>query len=109
MSDLAKHPPRLEEVPEIAVERRRGISMVWLIPLIALLIGAWLAYKTISEKGPTITRQPCRGVISRRALCCRNERESSRRSLIECEKGWPRSTCWPPPGSSVTTPGDVPL
>ncbi len=29
--------------------------MVWLIPIIALLIGAWLAYKTVSEMGPTIT------------------------------------------------------
>jgi len=28
---------------------------VWIVPLVALLIGAWLVYKTFSEKGPTIT------------------------------------------------------
>ena len=55
MSDLAQNPPQLEEVSEVAVETRQGISIVWLIPLIALLIGTWLAYKTISEKGPTVS------------------------------------------------------
>ena len=39
----------------LTVEKSRGLSIVWLIPLVALLIGAWLAYKTISEAGPTIT------------------------------------------------------
>ena len=39
----------------LTVEKSRGFSIVWLIPLVALLIGAWLAYKTISEAGPTIT------------------------------------------------------
>lgn len=29
--------------------------MVWLIPLVTLLIGGWLVFKTISEKGPLIT------------------------------------------------------
>jgi paraquat-inducible protein B len=28
---------------------------VWIVPIVALLIGAWLVYKAISEKGPTIT------------------------------------------------------
>src|SRR5262245_26680786 len=37
------------------VRRRRGISLVWLIPLVALAIGGWLAYKAYSERGPTIT------------------------------------------------------
>jgi len=31
------------------------VSLVWLIPLVALLVGGWLAYKTVSEKGPSIT------------------------------------------------------
>ncbi len=42
-------------VPEAAVAPRRGISIVWIIPLVAALIGGWLAYKTLSERGPTIT------------------------------------------------------
>ena len=46
---------QLDELPEIAVESRKGISMVWLIPLVAALIGIWLAYQTLSEMGPTVT------------------------------------------------------
>ncbi len=45
----------LEELPEVAVAARGGFSLVWIIPLVAALIGGWLAYKTISEMGPTIT------------------------------------------------------
>jgi len=43
------------ELPEAVVKPRRGISLVWIIPIVAALIGAWVAYKTISETGPTIT------------------------------------------------------
>ena len=37
------------------IEKSRGLSLVWLIPLLALLIGIWLAYKTLSAEGPIIT------------------------------------------------------
>ena len=43
------------ELPEIAVKKKGGFSIVWIIPIVAALVGGWLAYKTISEKGPTIT------------------------------------------------------
>ncbi|MFM8331178.1 MAG: intermembrane transport protein PqiB [Candidatus Methylumidiphilus sp.] len=46
------HPP---DMAELQVEQPGGFSLVWLIPLVALLIGAWLAYKTFSEQGPTVT------------------------------------------------------
>jgi paraquat-inducible protein B len=39
--------------PEI--KQRRSFSIVWIVPVVALLIGAWLVYKAVSEKGPTIT------------------------------------------------------
>ncbi|MFZ7125613.1 MAG: intermembrane transport protein PqiB [Desulfobacterales bacterium] len=42
-------------LPEVSVNRRRSISVVWLIPLVAALVGAWLSYRAIQEKGPTIT------------------------------------------------------
>lgn len=47
----------LEDVPTaVAVsKRRRPPQLVWLVPIVALLIGGWLAVKTILEKGPTIT------------------------------------------------------
>lgn len=44
----------LEAMPQAMAVRRSGISIVWLIPLVAVVVGAWLAYKTYSEQGPTI-------------------------------------------------------
>lgn len=38
-----------------AVKRRGGISLVWLVPIVAALIGAFLAYRAYTEQGPTIT------------------------------------------------------
>lgn len=44
------------EIPEAVVtDRKRQISIVWIVPLVAVLIGAWLVYKTFSEKGPLVT------------------------------------------------------
>ena len=46
----------VQQVPEAVVHaRKRQFSIVWLVPIVALLIGGWLAYKALSEKGPTIT------------------------------------------------------
>lgn len=46
-------------VEERAVSARtrtgRSISLVWIVPVVALLIGGWLAFKAISEKGPVIS------------------------------------------------------
>ena len=52
--------PRNAELPDIpeavAVPKSPwSIPLVWLIPLVAALIGGWLAVKTILERGPTIT------------------------------------------------------
>jgi paraquat-inducible protein B len=44
-----------DAIPEAVVMTRSGVSIVWLIPLIAALIGGWLAWKAFSEQGPTIT------------------------------------------------------
>src|SRR5215211_6136348 len=41
--------------PAAMVKRRRGISIVWAIPIVAALIGAFLAYRAYTERGPTIT------------------------------------------------------
>lgn len=55
MSDEPTEQGLLDELPEVEVASRNGLSLIWVIPLIAALIGGWLAYKTISEMGPTIT------------------------------------------------------
>jgi paraquat-inducible protein B len=52
----ASNPPEppAGAVPEAIVEHRQGLPLVWLIPVVALIIGAYLAYTTLSAKGPTI-------------------------------------------------------
>jgi paraquat-inducible protein B len=56
MSDEKSPSNENNELPEAVVStRRRSISIVWVVPLVALLIGAWLVYKAVSEKGPTVT------------------------------------------------------
>ncbi|MGD8873864.1 MAG: MlaD family protein [Gammaproteobacteria bacterium] len=42
-------------MPEAVVRKRSGLSIVWVIPIVAAIIGAWVAYKSYSEIGPTIT------------------------------------------------------
>jgi paraquat-inducible protein B len=47
-------PPDFPEA--VATPRSRWrLQLVWLVPLVAVLIGGWLAAKSILEKGPTIT------------------------------------------------------
>ncbi len=55
MSDNGHVNVELEEIPDPLVKRAGSISLIWLVPLIAALIGLGLAVKTIMEKGPTIT------------------------------------------------------
>jgi len=56
MSDDRKERPELKGLPEPELrKKKRGISIVWLVPLLALAVGGWLVYKAITEKGPTIT------------------------------------------------------
>ena len=47
----------LNDLPEARAVRKRGLSFqfIWLIPIVAALIGGWLVVKGIMDKGPTIT------------------------------------------------------
>jgi len=42
-------------LPSARVVRRERPSLVWLLPIIALAVGGWLAVKTLAERGPEIT------------------------------------------------------
>ena len=53
MTDMSSVPEH--DLPTPSEKTKRGISMVWIVPLVAAAIAAWLAYVTISAKGPTIT------------------------------------------------------
>src|SRR5471032_3597821 len=47
-------PPDFPEA--VAAPRSRWrVQLVWLVPLVAVLIGGWLAVQSILEKGPTVT------------------------------------------------------
>ncbi len=42
-------------IAEAVIDTRRRPSIVWLIPLIAALVGGYVAWRTFSERGPQIT------------------------------------------------------
>jgi paraquat-inducible protein B len=43
------------ELEPVAVERGARVPLIWLAPIIALLVGGWLAWTTYLDTGPTIT------------------------------------------------------
>jgi paraquat-inducible protein B len=45
----------LNEKSSIKIVEQQGISIVWLVPLIALVFGTWLAVKAVNEQGEFIT------------------------------------------------------
>lgn len=51
----ASEPPAAPSPPAAAVGPRRGVSIVWLIPLVAALVGAFLAWRAYTSEGPTVT------------------------------------------------------
>ncbi|WP_293765293.1 MlaD family protein [uncultured Aquitalea sp.] len=55
--DDAPEEPAQQELPQaVLVERRRwSPSLVWLIPVVAALIGGYLAVHAVMSRGPTIT------------------------------------------------------
>ncbi len=55
MSNHQADTTELEAIPDVAIKARSGLSIIWLIPLVAFIIGGWIAYKTLTERGPAIT------------------------------------------------------
>ncbi|WP_395673388.1 intermembrane transport protein PqiB [Inquilinus sp.] len=47
------HPGPAPAAPRI--DRKRRFSPIWLVPIVAALVGVYLAWITLSDKGPTIT------------------------------------------------------
>ena len=49
--------PGVPDLPEaVAVPRRRfAPQLIWIVPIVAVLVGGWLAVKAILERGPVIT------------------------------------------------------
>jgi paraquat-inducible protein B len=55
MSDGNSEKKFAEQAPEAVVQTKRSFSIIWVVPIIALLIGGWLTFKAMTEKGPEIT------------------------------------------------------
>ena len=56
MSDKG-HDPEMTDIPEAVTEpkRRFNFQIVWLIPLVAVLVGGALAVRSYLNQGPVIT------------------------------------------------------
>ena len=55
MTDQLSTSDMKSNINEAVIRKKKSFSIVWFIPIVALLIGGWLVYKAISEKGPVIT------------------------------------------------------
>ncbi|HEX6010560.1 MAG TPA: MlaD family protein [Geminicoccaceae bacterium] len=55
MNEVSEASRSASRPPEAVVAKRRGISIVWIVPLVAAAIGAFLAYRAYTERGPTVT------------------------------------------------------
>ena len=51
------HEPDVSDLPEAvaAPKRRFTPQLIWIVPIVAVLVGGWLAAKAILERGPSIT------------------------------------------------------
>lgn len=57
MSDGLPPVPPAPRPPTVARLRRSRLSVIWLIPVVALAIAGWLGLRTVREQGPIVTLQ----------------------------------------------------
>lgn len=55
MAEALNEAPDAQPFAEPELHRRRGISPIWAVPIVAALVAAWLGYTAFAEKGPTIS------------------------------------------------------
>jgi len=56
MADTDGQAPRLpEREDDVTLTKKRGLSLVWIIPIVAAVVAGWLVYTTFGEKGPVAT------------------------------------------------------
>lgn len=52
MTNSNEHRP--SNLPQAQIEQPASFSIIWLIPLTAVLIGGWLVFQALSQKGPEV-------------------------------------------------------
>ena len=55
MTDFHTDSEKKGIAPAPEFKKKAGLSLVWMIPLVTAIVGGWLIFKTVSEKGPEIT------------------------------------------------------
>ncbi len=55
MNTFDKNNIKTDDIPLAAVKKKTEFSLVWVIPIVAIIIAGGLVYKAITEKGPVIT------------------------------------------------------
>jgi paraquat-inducible protein B len=43
------------ETPSVVLHRKRGLPIVWIIPIVAAAVGGWIWWSALQEVGPSIT------------------------------------------------------
>lgn len=61
---------KIKNIAEAIIKKRSKVSVIWLIPLIALIIGSWLFYKSVRDAGTdiSITFDTGKGIIAGKTL-----------------------------------------
>jgi paraquat-inducible protein B len=52
---MSSQMPIDDTLPEALTDDRRRVSLVWLIPLVAVLAAVWLGYRSYVQQGPLVT------------------------------------------------------
>ncbi len=47
--------PEVADLPQAVAKKRGSLQLIWIVPIVAAVIGAWLAVQAFIERGPTIT------------------------------------------------------
>ena len=48
-------PPDFNSLPEAVIRKRKRVSFIWIVPLVATLVGGWMMATTLYNRGPLIT------------------------------------------------------
>ena len=43
------------QVPQAIISEKKGISLIWIVPILAVIVGAGLVYTALTKKGPEVT------------------------------------------------------
>jgi len=54
MSEEGSSAEYVDKAPTAKVQTKRSFSIIWVVPILALIIGGWLVFKAMSEKGPVL-------------------------------------------------------